>query len=107
MQVDSMTNGWIVMNSFFRAFVSVVWPRAGIYHKIRTSKGVIVKRTILVALLLLSFTTARSQDGSAFSAKLDEYLTQAARQGFSGATLISRDGKIIFAKGYGLANREL
>jgi CubicO group peptidase (beta-lactamase class C family) len=84
-----------------------VWPRAGIYHKIRRSKGVIVKRTILVALLLLSFTSARAQDGAAFSAKLDEHLKEAARQGFSGAALISRDGKIIFARGYGLANREL
>ena len=66
-----------------------------------------MKRTILVALLLLSLGFSRSQDGSAFSAKLDEHLNQAARQGFSGAALISRDGKIVFAKGYGLANREL
>ena len=57
--------------------------------------------------MLLSLGFSRSQDGSAFSAKLDEHLNQAVRQGFSGAALISRDGKIVFAKGYGLANREL
>jgi len=38
--------------------------------------------------------------------KLDAHLTLATRNGFSGAVLVVTDGKVLLAKGYGLANRE-
>jgi CubicO group peptidase (beta-lactamase class C family) len=40
------------------------------------------------------------------SAKLDFYLSGLAENGFSGVVLVAQDGKISFAKGYGLADRE-
>jgi CubicO group peptidase (beta-lactamase class C family) len=38
--------------------------------------------------------------------KLDAHLILAAAKGFSGAVLVVKDGKVILAKGYGMANRE-
>jgi CubicO group peptidase (beta-lactamase class C family) len=65
---------------------------------------------LLIALLAFSLHPAKSalrQDVSQIIPKLEEYLDAAAKQGFTGSALISRDGKVIFSKGYGLANREL
>lgn len=57
-----------------------------------------------VALFLLA-AIAAAQD---LTPKFDEYLNAvAAKQHFSGSVLVARDGKIIFSKGYGLANVEL
>jgi CubicO group peptidase (beta-lactamase class C family) len=38
--------------------------------------------------------------------KLDEHLTKRAEAGFSGVLLVAKDGNVVIAKGYGLANRE-
>lgn len=38
--------------------------------------------------------------------KIDTYLSQGAKNGFSGAVLIAKEGKILLNKGYGLANKE-
>lgn len=38
--------------------------------------------------------------------KLDEYMTKKAETGFSGVLLVAKDGNVVIAKGYGLANRE-
>ena len=38
--------------------------------------------------------------------KLDEYLTQLADDGASGAFLVAKDGDVVLAKGYGLADRK-
>ena len=38
--------------------------------------------------------------------RLDEHLTLATRNGFSGAVLVVKDGSTTLAKGYGMANRE-
>ena len=38
--------------------------------------------------------------------RLDQYLTKAAADGFSGAALVAKDGQVILAKGYGLADRQ-
>lgn len=56
------------------------------------------------ALLLLTAVLAAAQD---LSPKFDEYMTAAAKQGgFTGSVLVSRDGKILFSKGYAHANLE-
>ena len=39
-------------------------------------------------------------------ARLDQYLTKATADGFSGAALVAKDRKVILAKGYGMADRE-
>ncbi|HET9298331.1 MAG TPA: serine hydrolase domain-containing protein, partial [Candidatus Polarisedimenticolaceae bacterium] len=38
--------------------------------------------------------------------KADAWLTERAKAGFSGVVLAARDGKLVLAKGYGLADRE-
>ncbi|MFK7768099.1 MAG: serine hydrolase [Mariniblastus sp.] len=38
--------------------------------------------------------------------RIDNYLTKGVEQGFSGAVLIAKDGKIVLNKGFGLANKE-
>jgi CubicO group peptidase (beta-lactamase class C family) len=41
------------------------------------------------------------------AAKMDRYMDRAARAGlFSGAVLVAQDGKVLFRKGYGMANLE-
>ena len=63
-----------------------------------------VSRAVLLAAALLSTSQAFAQDPGP---KFDEYLSALAQQGrFSGTALVARDGKVLFAKGYGLANRE-
>ena len=59
----------------------------------------------LNALLLLLGVRAAAQD---LTPKFDEYLNALAKQQrFIGSVLVARDGKVVFSKGYGLANAEL
>src|SRR5262245_5647738 len=71
------------------------------------TKAVAIRLAILTALALFATVTALSQEAASITSKLDEYLSAAAKQSFTGSALISRDGKVIFSKGYGLANIEL
>lgn len=43
--------------------------------------------------------------GEVHGGPVDEYLQRAVRYGFSGAALVAKDGKVILARGYGLAER--
>ncbi len=38
--------------------------------------------------------------------KIDEFVSRLVPWGFSGAIIVAKDGKVVLAKGYGLANRE-
>jgi CubicO group peptidase (beta-lactamase class C family) len=67
----------------------------------------------LTALLILSLTPALAQtstpplDTSQIIPKINEYMAAAEKVGrFSGTVLVAKDGKPIFSKGYGMANRE-
>ena len=62
-------------------------------------------RIVFSLLIALLFSLpARAQDPAA---RFDEYLGDLARKDlFSGAVLVARDGKVLFAKGYGKANEE-
>ena len=63
-----------------------------------------VRATVLsVAGVLLVTLGASAQD---LSGKFDEYMKAAAASSFTGSVLVSRDGKVLFAKGYGHANEE-
>ena len=63
------------------------------------------RTTVSIALLLLLTASAAAQD---LTPKFDEYLNALVKQGhFTGSALAARDGKVIFSKGYGLANAEL
>ncbi|MDX2268269.1 MAG: serine hydrolase [Bryobacter sp.] len=60
---------------------------------------------ILRTFLALSLTVAAF--GQDLAAKADPFFTELARQGkFSGVVLIAKDGKVEFAKGYGMADYE-
>ncbi|MEK6301591.1 MAG: serine hydrolase [Acidobacteriota bacterium] len=57
-----------------------------------------------IALLLLLVTSTAAQD---LTPKFDEYLNALINQGrFTGSVLVALDGKVVFSKGYGLANIE-
>ena len=64
--------------------------------------------TTAVGLILFLVTGASVAAGSpTFSPEADTYLTTLAREEkFSGAVLVATNGNVVFANGYGLANRE-
>lgn len=69
----------------------------------------LVKMFLLITLFFSLFLKPEGQstsDKNNLSATLDEYLRRATANGFSGAVLVARDGKIILRKGYGWADRE-
>jgi len=63
--------------------------------------------TIILSLFLtiISFS-AHAENGDSLAIKIDEYMSRAEKNGFSGALLVSKDGEIVLSKGYGLADRE-
>lgn len=66
-------------------------------------------RTFVVAVLLVlaSVAGAAAQPARGAPAQLDRLFSEeAAANRFSGAVLVGRGGKVVFAKGYGLADRE-
>jgi len=71
-----------------------------------TTTRIWIHRTaVSIALLLLLAASAAAQD---LTPKFDEYLGALVKQGrFTGSALVARDGKVVFSKGYGLANAEL
>lgn len=57
----------------------------------------------LLSILLLSAQFVLAQKKATL---IDKYFRKATQDGFSGVAVIAQKGKIIFAKGYGLADRE-
>jgi len=70
------------------------------------TKAVTTRLFLLTALSLFTFACALAQEAAPITSKLDEYLSAAAKQGFTGSALVARDGKVIFSKGCGMANAE-
>lgn len=71
----------------------------------QTTKHIIYRSLASITLLILLTATAAAQDPAP---KFDEYMNAlAAQQRFTGSVLVAREGKVILAKGYGLANIEL
>ena len=64
-------------------------------------------KTHLVIFLFIAFGLALNISAQDTNAKFDEYLTAITKQNrFMGSVLVARDGKVLFSKGYGLANLE-
>lgn len=63
------------------------------------------RQILCSAVFVLAFSAlASAQD---LTRKFDEYLSAVEKHGvLSGAVLVARDGKVLFSKGYGLANKE-
>lgn len=61
-------------------------------------------RLVSIASKVLQYDKAET--ASITWATLQEAMHQAAEQGFCGAVLVTRDGRIVLNEGYGLANRE-
>lgn len=60
-----------------------------------------------ILFFTLAITLAVSALAQDTTAKFDEYLTAITKQGrFTGSVLVARDGKVLFSKGYGMANLE-
>jgi CubicO group peptidase (beta-lactamase class C family) len=67
-----------------------------------------MKKSILMHLFvcliaLFAIGTLQAQNKAQ---AIDQYLTKATQDGFNGVALVAQKGKIIFAKGYGVADRE-
>ena len=60
---------------------------------------------VLLALLVFTSTSVLATDAADFN-KLDQYLTTAETNGFSGAVLIADNGKLRLNKGYGKTERQ-
>ena len=57
--------------------------------------------------LVLCFALTVTSFAQDTTAKFDEYLAAITKQNnFTGSVLVAREGKILFAKGYGMANQE-
>jgi len=68
-------------------------------------KDRLLRSVFCLAVVLAVSASVAAQD---LAPKFDQYLKALADQGrFTGSVLVSRDGKTLFAKGYGLANAEL
>jgi CubicO group peptidase (beta-lactamase class C family) len=71
-------------------------------------------RINLVVIILMAFSQAatpqhiklRGAVNGELGKKLDEHMTGLIDKGFSGVLLVAKHGKIILAKGYGMADRE-
>lgn len=64
-------------------------------------------RTHLVIFLLVAFGLVLNISAQDTNAKFDEYLTALTKQDrFMGSVLVAREGKVLFSKGYGMANLE-
>lgn len=61
---------------------------------------------VLIALAPFLIVSALAQESAPITPKFDEYLSAVAKQGFTGSALVAKDGKVIFSKGYGMANVE-
>jgi len=70
------------------------------------AKALGARLVVLTALALFAVVSALAQEAAPVASKLDEYLSAAAKQGFTGSALVARDGKALFSKGYGMANAE-
>jgi CubicO group peptidase (beta-lactamase class C family) len=70
------------------------------------TKTIITCLVVLTTLSLIAAVDALVQDGAPVTPKLDEYMSATAKLGFTGSVLAARDGKVIFSKGYGMANAE-
>ena len=63
-----------------------------------------MKLIISVPLALLFFSACYAQD---FPARANEYIKAYSDRGeFMGSVLVARNGKVLFEKGYGMANLE-
>jgi CubicO group peptidase (beta-lactamase class C family) len=64
-------------------------------------------KTHLVIFLFIAFGLALNISAQDTTVKFDEYLSALAKQDrFMGSVLVARDGKVVFSKGYGMANLE-
>jgi CubicO group peptidase (beta-lactamase class C family) len=70
------------------------------------TRAVTIRLSLLIILSLFIIIYALAQEATPITAKFDEYLSAAAKMGFTGSALVARDGKVIFSRGYGMANAE-
>ena len=73
----------------------------------RTQRRVVVALWVLSLLAMDCSRQLAAQNAGSTATKLDEYLNElASAQRFTGAVLVARDGTVVLAKGYGMANYE-
>jgi CubicO group peptidase (beta-lactamase class C family) len=62
---------------------------------------------ILVCFLLAATASSQVKSSDEVARKIDEFVNALGKLGpFSGSILIARDGRVLFSKGYGMANLE-
>ena len=71
------------------------------------TRSTLWSQSLLIIILLFVSIQAIAQNGPPLNAQIDQYLTELAKNGFSGSVLLAQNGKILFAAGYGQASREL
>ena len=69
----------------------------------------ITRTTSVITLMLFGVFTLNAQqktEPTALFSKIDNYLTFGAKNGFSGAISVVKNGEVIINKGYGIANKK-
>ncbi|OJJ16263.1 hypothetical protein BKI52_33760 [marine bacterium AO1-C] len=66
-------------------------------------RKLIISTISLLSILLLNTPSISAQTKAAM---IEKYLNKASKEGFRGVVLVAQKGKIIFSKGYGMANLE-
>ncbi len=95
-----LKNSSLFLNFIFNGVNHII---SSIYMK----KHLFYKAFVTFLFLLLGLTVFGQKSTDENIAKtLEEYLTRMTAFGFGGAVLVEHDGKIIFQKGYGMANVE-
>ncbi|MFW6159520.1 MAG: serine hydrolase domain-containing protein [Acidobacteriota bacterium] len=65
-----------------------------------------LKKMLFYIILILSVTVISCTKTNDLASKLNEYMAQAEKAGFSGSVLTAKENKILLSSGYGMANRE-
>ena len=77
--------------------------------RVRPGLGALAFAVSLVSVPLIAPARAQAPppDPGALASKVEEYMdARVKRDHFSGSVLIARDGKVLFSRGYGMANLE-
>lgn len=84
------------------------WSKIGVGQPLYQTEHLLISVLMTVAIMIAATVSATSQSPAASRAAMDKIMSAVYKPELPGsAVIVLKDGKIIFRKGYGLANMEL